>query len=148
MPESVTDSPTSRAQEDRNKVLKVMDTCGPEFLPITTYRMGRLQPAGRPRLLKIQLLTKQAAISALRNRGKLSLNPETKNYFLRASMSNDERKKYNELAAERNQLNAGLSSDEREKNRYVIYANKLMRANNLVAMKDERRKAPNMETDA
>ena len=131
VPESVTDSPTSRAQEDRNKVLKVMDTCEAEFLPITTYRMGRLQPDGRPRLLKIQLPTNQAAISMLRNRNKLSLNSETKNYFLRASQSQEEREAYRALAKERNELNSKLEQEEAKTNPYVVYANKLLRRADL-----------------
>ena len=48
----------------------------------------------------------------LRNRGKLSLNSETKNYFLRASQSQEEREAYRALAKERNELNSKLDQEE------------------------------------
>ena len=115
-----------------------MDTCEAEYLPITTYRMGRLQPAGRPRLLKIQLPTNQAAISMLRNRGKLSFNSETKNYFLRASQSQEEQEAYQALAKERNEMNSKLEQDEAKTNPYVVYANKLLRRNDINKQKHSR----------
>ena len=139
--ESTNESATMRAKEDQAEVCKILDVLDIETVPTATYRMGRrIEGAKRPRLLKVELPRRADVTAALRNRSKLSSIPYFKSVHLRMSMSDEEREEYSKLVIERNKLNAQLSEDERKSNRYIVYANMLMRANELDAKKKERQK--------
>lgn len=139
LPESASASPTQRAKDDHQKVLEVLDAVDVEAIPVT-YRMGKYNPEGRPRLVKIELPTKKHVVVALRNRSKLQLSANFKNSYLRMSQTEEERQKYRELVKQRNELNDNLPLNEKQDNRYVVYALQLYRAQELNAMKKERRK--------
>ena len=137
IPESELTTPTGRAEDDRKKALEILDTVGTEILPIAVYRLGK-PSAGRPRLTKIQLPTKFAVTFSLRNRSKLSNNPNTQKYFMRNSMSAEERMTIKALAAEKIEKNKQLDDDGR-KNPYIVYAGKLMRRSEIDEWKRSKR---------
>ena len=137
IPESELTTPTGRAEDDRKKALEILDTVGTEILPIAVYRLGK-PSAGRPRLTKIQLPTKFAVTFSLRNRSKLSNNTNTQKYFMRNSMSVEERMAIKALAAEKVEKNKQLD-DEGRKNPYVVYAGKLMRSSEIEEWKRSKR---------
>ena len=56
------------------------------------------------------------------------------------SQTKEERQKYRVLVKQRNELNDNLPLNEKQDNRYVVYALQLYRAQELNAMKKERRK--------
>ncbi|HKO64616.1 MAG TPA: hypothetical protein VJU13_05400, partial [Candidatus Nitrosocosmicus sp.] len=137
IPESELTTPTGRAEDDRKKALEILDTVGTEILPIAVYRLGK-PSAGRPRLTKIQLPTKFAVTFSLRNRSKLSNNTNTQKYFMRNSMSAEERMTIKALAAEKIEKNKQLDDDGR-KNPYIVYAGKLMRRSEIDEWKRSKR---------
>jgi hypothetical protein len=116
LPESTSPSATGRADEDRKKVLEIMDVLEVECLPTAVYRMGNstsLSNDQTPRLLKIELPTRKLAAAFQKNRGKLKSHPNFNKIYVRGSLSPDQLQHRKEMEFKRNQANIGLNDDDK-----------------------------------
>jgi hypothetical protein len=86
-----------RLDEDTAKVKDILNITNIEQMPII-YRMGKREPAGRPRLVKLHFPTRKAARDLLKN--KNALQTKFKGLKLRPSMSFEERAQHKALSAE------------------------------------------------
>ena len=75
----------------------------------------------RPRLTKIELLSRALARAFLSNRGKLRTNSSLKIFLYAPSLTFEEKQLHAELTKKKFELNGKLENDERDKNPYVVY---------------------------
>jgi hypothetical protein len=115
LPESLSASATTRAEEDRRHVMEMLDLAEVEALPVV-YRMGRrdkppsLAGSNRAaiphaRLLKVEMPTKKMAREFLVNRGKFLSNSAYKSVFIRPSLTPAQLAKRKDLYNRRYDLN-------------------------------------------
>lgn len=89
VPESLSDSPVERAQNDYHCVNRIFDYLGLECCPVTAYRMGRTIP-NRNRLLKVVLPSSWFQKECIKRAPRLRYFPH-RGVYIRPSLTKEER---------------------------------------------------------
>lgn len=94
LPESIQPLPSKRIEEDRQKIVKLLDALDTEAVPMQVYRLPRNPEykGTQPRLTKVVLATSYQQRQTLSKASTVKTLPEHQGIFIRPSMNAEERK--------------------------------------------------------
>jgi hypothetical protein len=116
---------------DFQDVAAICRSLDPSAIVKEVFRMGTLNNRGqndnrKPRLLKVRFPSSSVAKSILQEAKGLKNIANMENYYIRRSMSIEERKNLSALRKKANELNDALDTEPNNRKKYVVVNEKLV----------------------
>ncbi|KAL6743856.1 hypothetical protein Aduo_016847 [Ancylostoma duodenale] len=126
--------PSVRQADVEAKVTEVFDALGVEARPWAVFRMGRWSET-KPRLTKVILPSRSQYLTVLGRARSLRDTSKYKHIFIRASLTEEERRKEYDLRREAREKNQSLGHKE-----YVVYRGKVVRISDIPNIRERQGK--------
>ncbi|KAI1691458.1 hypothetical protein DdX_21875 [Ditylenchus destructor] len=139
LPESANGSAQTRVREDTKHVKDILDQLEIEAAPITVYRMGK-RGENSPRLLKVEMPTKQHTRRILQTKNNLSNSQVYSQVRIRASLTPEDLAKRAELIKKCNEMR---TSDPDKQHDFVVWRGQIIRRAEIQDKLDEEKEKAN-----
>ncbi|EYC37229.1 hypothetical protein Y032_0651g1151 [Ancylostoma ceylanicum] len=126
--------PSVRQADVEAKVTEVLDALGVEARPWAVFRMGRWSET-KPRLTKVILPARSQYLAILGRAKSLRDTSKYKHIFIRASLTEEERRKEYDLRKEAREKNQSLGHKE-----YVVYRGQVVKISDIPNMREGQEK--------